>query len=200
MSFDRNPKYGVDQSFVTGARRATDFLWEMSGGDVSNFPRSYLENLRHDFSDGRVSMLELIDRVDLGPNATYEEYCEVVDALMFSEPSQFPHPDSVIRVNSDALLYELDVDFSESDFDFAESDLSSQVEKFLKKCIASVYLDGVADVTDSNGNPPNEENNYLLSDDGKEFSGVFYGADDDDEQKSFPFTISENGGTWRISY
>ena len=52
MTFDRNPKFGADQNFSEGARRVTDLLWENTGGDLSAFPRSYLENLRHDFADG----------------------------------------------------------------------------------------------------------------------------------------------------
>ena len=57
MSYDRNPSFGKDQSYSEGARRVTDFLWENSNGDLSSFPRSYLETLRYEFSDGRVSML-----------------------------------------------------------------------------------------------------------------------------------------------
>jgi hypothetical protein len=81
MTFDRNPKFGADRNFSEGARRVADLLWENTGGDLSAFPRSYLENLRHDFADGKVSMLELIDRVDLGPEATIDDYREVFDDL-----------------------------------------------------------------------------------------------------------------------
>jgi hypothetical protein len=86
------------------------------------------------------------------------------------------------------------VDFAEGD-----DDMSSKMETFLKKVISSVYLDGVSDVTDASGDPPNEANNYLLSDDGKEFSGIFHGSTAKGK-KTFPFTITDNNGQWSIKY
>jgi len=147
-------------------------------------------------------MLELIDRIDLGPDATYDEYCEVVDALLCVDPSQWPDPDSVVELQTEKLKFEIEpepVEFSE--VDFAEGDLSTKMETFLKKVIASVYLDGVSDVSDEEGNPPNEANNYLLSDDGKSFSGVFYDSNPGGKPKKFSFEISEKSdGSWQIRY
>jgi hypothetical protein len=219
MVFDRNPKFGKDHSFSEGARRVTDLLWENTGGDVSQFPKSYLENLRYEFSDGNVSMLELIDRVDLGPDATYEDYCEVVEALLSVDPDQWPDPSSVVEVPSDRLQFEVEPDLDFSEFDFAEEVLaeeeivekpadaqqsdamSEKMETFLKKVIASVYLDGVTEVTDAEGNPPTAANNYLLSEDGKNFSGVFYDSPPNEKAKKFPFVISEKAdGVWQIQY
>jgi hypothetical protein len=200
MVMDRNPKFDTDAQFAEGARRVADLLWENTGGDVSAFPKSYLETLRHDYSDGRVSMMELIDRVDLPAGATYDDYVEVIDALLYADPSQWPDPESVIGVKTDKLLSQGE-DFSEA-FDFeeyAEEDLSHKIEQFLKKIIASVYTEGVTDITDENGDPPNEHNNFLLSDDGTEFNGIFYGKRDG-KTKSHPFTILESKGNWQIRY
>jgi hypothetical protein len=231
MAYDRNPKFGKDQSFSEGARRVTDLLWETTRGDLTAFPKSYLENLRYEFSDGKVSMLELIDRVDLGPDATYEDYCEVVDALMSVNPDEWPDPNSVIEVPVSHLQYEIEPDYDFSEFDFAEDieeeaavaegpggmvaeeavaeqqapaqpdAMSEKMELFFKKVIASVYLDGVTSVTDAQGNPPNAANNYLLSSDGKQFTGIFYDSAPNEKAKQFPFVISEKGqGKWMISY
>ena len=228
MAFDRNPKFGRDQSFSEGARRVADLLWDTTRGDVSAFPKSYLENLRYEFSDGKVSMLELIDRVDLGPEATYEDYCEVVDTLMSVDPSQWPDPEAVVEVPVSHLKYQIEPDFDFSEFDFADElleeemvvegpqgevveeevseqqtpdPLSEKMELFFKKVISSVYLDGVTDVTDEQGNPPNSANNYLMSDDGKQFTGIFYDSPPNDKAKKFPFVISEkSNGKWMISY
>jgi hypothetical protein len=217
MAFDQNPRFGSDRAFADGAKRVTDLLWETTGGDLSAFPRSYLENLRHEFFEGTVSMLELIDRVDLGPNATYEDYCEVVDALMAVDPNQWPDPEDVISVSPDLLFeFESDSDFSEFDFieeeveeeeevvevgETAPDPMSSKMELFLKKAIASVYMDGVTEVTDAQGNPPNASNNYLMAPDGKSFSGIFYDSAPNEQVKKFPFVISENQqGTWQIKY
>jgi hypothetical protein len=230
MAYDRNPNYGADQTFSEGARRVADFLWENAGKDLSTYPRSYLENLRHEYSDGKVSMLELIDRVDLGPDATYEDYCEVVDLLMYADSSRFSDPSSIVEVQPDHLRFELDdPDFDFSEFDFEEEiveeaaatvgpqgevteegiavestapdPLSDKMELFLKKVISSVYRDGVTSVTDLQGNPPNAANNYLLSDDGKSFSGIFYDAPPDEQAKKYPFQILEKGpDQWQIKY
>lgn len=231
MAYDRNPKFGKDQSFSEGARRVTDLLWETTHGDLSSYPKSYLENLRYEFSDGNVSMLELIDRVDLGPDATYEDYCEVVDALMSVNPDEWPNPEYVVEIPASHLKYEIQPDYDFSEFDFADEvigeeavaagpqgevaeeavaevpagnqgadPLSDKMELFFKKVIASVYLDGVSGVTDVQGNPPNASNNYLMSDDGKQFSGIFFDSNAG-KTKKFPFTISEGQtGKWNISY
>lgn len=229
MSFDRNPSFGKDQAFAESARRVADMLWENTGGDLSAFPRSYLENLRHEFSDGRLSMLELIDRVDLGPDATYDDYCEAVDALMAVDYDEWPHPDDVVEVPYGHLIHEIepDMDFSEV-LDFADEivaegmametpqgevveegaeevqtvdPLSEKMELFFKKVISSVYLDGVTEVTDLQGNPPTVSNNYLMAPDGKSFSGIFYDNVANEQAKKFPFKMTENAdGQWQIKY
>jgi hypothetical protein len=213
MASDRNLKIGKDQSFSEGARRVTDFLWENAGSNVSSYPKSYLENLRYEFSDGKVSMLELIDRVDLGPEASYEDYCEVIEELLSVDPSQWPDPESVVEIQPSHLQFEIEPEYDFSEFDFAEEiveeeviegqpdPVSEKMELFLKKVISSVYRDGVTEVTDLQGNPPNESNNYLLSEDGNSFSGIFYDSPPDEEARKFPFKITEGeGGVWNIKY
>jgi len=200
---DRNPRFGEDAKFRTDAHKVANLLWETVGPNFSEFPQSYLSTLRHEYADGRVSMAELFDRVDLGPEATYEEYCEVFDALLDADPNEWPDPDSVVEVKTEQLLGYETQDFAEA-FDFAEEgvgDISHKVEKFLCKVLASVYTDGVSDVTDEDGDPPGEGNNYLLSDDGTQFSGVFYdrGAEGN-KTKEFPFTIKESKGGWSVVY
>ena len=197
MVMDRNKKFGADTKFAEDARRVGDFLWDNTGGDVTAFPRSYLENLRHDYADGRVSMLELMDRVDLGPDATYEEYCEVFDALLDADPTEWPEPDTILTVSTDSLLCDV-----ADDFTYAEGgeDMAYKIEKFLKKVISAIYTKGVTDVTDAEGDPPGESNNYLLSQDGTEFHGVFHDRSSDGKAKEFPFVISENGGRWQLEY
>lgn len=229
MALDRNPRFGEDRSFAEGARRVTDFLWENTGGDLSMFPQSYLESLRHEFSDGSVSLLELIDRVDLGPNATYEDYCEVREALLQVDPDVWPDPAMIVEIPAGHLLYEVEPDLDFSEFDFAEEEiaedinvatpqgvvneevvaeeqtnadpLSSKMELFFKKVISSVYMDGVTEVTDLQGNPPNQSNNYLMAPDGKSFSGIFYDSPPNETAKKFPFKITEGiNGKWQIKY
>ena len=228
MSYDRNPKFGEDRAFADGAKRVTDLLWETAGGDLASFPKSYLENLRHEYAEGNVSMLELIDRVNLGPDATYEDYCEVVDALMEVNPDEWPSPDAVVEVPASRLQFEIEPEVDFSEFDFADElieeeavvespnetvaeeeviaeqtpdPLSEKMELFFKKVISSAYLDGVTAVTDQEGNPPTSANNYLMSDDGKQFTGIFYDAPPNQQAKQFPFVINEKAnGVWQIQY
>jgi hypothetical protein len=214
MAFDRNPKYGKDQSFSEGARRVADLLWETTGGNPSAIPPSYLETLRHEYADGKVSMLEFIDKVDLGPNATYDDYCEAVELLLRVNPEDFPNPNAIVEIQTDHLQYELEDDYDFSEFDFAEDmaapqgapagagdPMSNKMELFLKKVISSVYRDGVTNVTDAQGNPPNQANNYLLSQDGSKFEGIFYDSPPNAQAKQFPFTITEKGpDQWAIQY
>ena len=213
MVLDRNPKFSENTYFDISARKVTDLLWETTGGDPSKFPVSYLETLRHDYSDGKVSMLELMDRIDLGENATYEDYCEVVDKLICVDSSAWPNPSSITEVQTSKLLYEIEPEFNFSEFDFADEvieeevavgevdTMSDKMETFLKKVISSVYLDGVTEVTDVEGNPPNSQNNYLLSEDGKTFQGIFYDSPPNESAKKFPFQITEGADNqWSIKY
>jgi hypothetical protein len=108
---DRNPKFGADLSFEQGARRVTDFLWEMAEGNPQAFPQSYLENLRHSYEDGRVSMLEIIDRIQLEPDATYEDYCEVVDTLLSADPSRWSNPEDIIETPCCQLKFFIEQEF-----------------------------------------------------------------------------------------
>jgi hypothetical protein len=230
MAYDRNPKFGQDQAYTEGARRVADLLWETTDGELPAFPKSYLEELRYEFADGRLSMMEFIDRVDLGPDATYDDYCEIVDALLDVDPSRWPNPENIVEIIPSHIPYEIEPDADFSEFNFKEEVVeekviskgpkgeieeegvaeettpddpafSEKMELFFKKVISSVYLDGVTDVTDAQGNPPNVSNNYLMAPDGKSFSGIFYDDPTGRGGKKFPFTITENQqGSWQITY
>ena len=216
MAYDRNPKFGEDHAFADSARRVADLLWETTGGDLSSYPPSYLETLSHQFAEGQLSMLDLIDKVDLGPDATYDDYCEVVDALMDCDGSFWPDKDGIVELYMSHIQHEVEPEeFFDFGFDFAEEvveeevaveetgidPLSEKMELFFKKVISSVYLDGVTGVTDAQGNPPTAANNYLMAPDGKSFSGVFYDAPPNQKARKYPFVISENEkGTWQITY
>jgi len=198
---DRNPRFNEDTKFLNDCGKVRDLLWDTVGTNFSEIPQSYLAALRHDYNDGKVSMLELLDRVDLGPFASYDDYCEVFDRLLYCDPSEFPDPDAVVEVKTERLFLQQSEDFSEEGFDFAEGDLSYKVEKFLRKVLASVYTDGVSDVTDAEGHPPTDANNYLMAEDGKSFSGIFYDrAAEGNKTKEFPFTISQSGNERRVEY
>jgi hypothetical protein len=74
---------------------------------------------------------------------------------------------------------------------------SKKLSKFLSKVISSAYRDGVDRVTDSQGNLPSEENNFLLSEDGKQFSGLFFNLKN---KVKYKFTLTDNEGKWSLKY
>lgn len=174
-------------------------LWEASKGNLQAIPNNYVESLGHEYLDGSVSLLNLLNRVSL-TDKTYEKFTEVVEHLLYTQESDWPAEESILEIQSEKLLYEIETE--EFDFDFSEpGDLSDKVELFLKKVISSVYLDGVSEVTDKDGNPPNVSNRYLMAPDGKSFSGTFYDKSDKSKVKKFNFEIKEGSkGDWQIKY
>lgn len=201
MTFDTNPSFHADTRREAQAIRVSNLLWEACKGDFSKVPRDYLESLSFEYSDGSRSVLGLLDRVDFSGCDTFEEFFEVVEHLVKVDPDEWPDEDSVISVQGERLLYEDEPDISDFSEDFSSpASMSRKVELFLKKVIASVYRDGVRSVTDNQGNPPNEGNGFLMSPDGKSFSGIFYDSDRSSGKK-FPFVIQENNqGNFEIKY
>jgi hypothetical protein len=94
--------------------------------------------------------------------------------------------------------YELDdnsQDYTESDLE--EMAIEEEVREMLLTAINSVYTGAeVFEVYDTEGLVPQHCNNYLLSDDGVTFSGVFVDGDDNE----VAFTIVDNNGSWSIKY
>lgn len=205
MVIDRNPHFGGDEQFELSARRVADMLWETSRGDLGQIPRNYLETLGYEYSDGTVSILNLLDKVEFSEENSYEEFSEVFEHLVRVNPTEWPSFDSIVSIPADKLLYGIEpepFEFSEFDWDFADPvDMSKKMELFFKKIISSVYTDGVTSVTDADGNPPSVKNKYLMSEDGKSFSGIFYDAPRGEKSKKFSFKIAENKkGVWEIRY
>jgi len=204
MVYDINPSFGEDERYESSARRVTDLLWENSKGNPQDIPDNYVRGLGHEYADGSVSLLNLLNKVSLS-EGTYSEFSEVVDRLIHTQIDEWPNEDSILEIQSDKLLYELEeepFEFGEFDWDFSSpSDMSGKIELFLKKVISSVYLDGVSRVTDKEGNPPNLANNYLMAPGSKSFSGTFYDSSDPKNKKQFDFEIKQNGdGEWEIQY
>lgn len=201
---DKNPYLNSDKKLELDARKAADVLWEATDGDLSGVPSNYLESLKFSYSDGTVSRLHELNKVDFSEGATYEDFSQAVNTLIRVKPEKWPDPEYTETIQPSKLQHSIDPEFSEEDFDldFAEGDdLSNKMELFLKKVIASVYLDGITSVTDKDGNPPNSSNNYLMAPDGKSFAGIFYDSPPGATAKKFPFKISEKGeGKWQIRY
>jgi hypothetical protein len=204
MTYDRNPYISKDDQFINSAMKAVDVLWEATGGDLSDTPDQYLSSLNYSYADGSVSMLSQLNKVDFSEGTSYDDFMAAAKSLVKVDPEQWPEEEFTEEIQASKLDFELSgaEDFSEDEFDFADGgDMSSKMGLFFKKVISSVYLDGVTSVTDKDGNPPNEANNYLMASDGKSFAGIFYDSPPDSKAKKFPFKISEKSdGKWQIKY
>lgn len=199
---DTNPSFGTDRRFSESALRVAEFLWNSTNGDLSKIPDSYLAGMGFEYSDGKVSFLDLLNKVSLS-EGSYEEFTEVVNKLIRTDYNDWPNKEAIIEIQAERLLNDPLDDFSEfEEYDFSQpGEMSEKMERFLKKVIASIYTDGVTSVSDSEGNPPNKENNYLFNPEKKSFSGIFYDSAKGDRNKKFSFVISEkSNGSWQISY
>lgn len=201
MVFDLNPEFGEDSRKANSARKVAEMLRQTSGGDFSKVPSRYLSSMGFEYSDGTVSLLDQLDKVEFSSNS-YDEFSEVVDRLIRVDSSDWPDPESIVSIQSEKLLREDDSRYDELDWFFAENkDMSRKIELFMRKLISSVYTDGVTSVSDVKGNPPSAQNNYLMASDGKSFSGIFYDSGEGGTPKKFPFKIKENSkGSWEIVY
>lgn len=202
--YDTNPSFIGDKQRNEAAVKAAEVLWNACRGDLSKIPQSYMDNMGFSYSEGSVSLLNLLNRVSLS-EGTFEEFSEVVKRLSITNPSEWPNSDSILEIQSEKLLSNEaeELEFSEVLYDFSsgKGDMSEKMERFLKKVISSVYRDGVTSVTDLEGNPPNKANRYLQGENGDSFSGIFYDSQGDGEEKSFKFVISKtNDDNWQIVY
>ena len=77
-----------------------------------------------------------------------------------------------------------------------EEELGGLMEQFIITVLLSVWTDSIDSVTDENGDPPCEENGYMMAEDGKSFNGIFYSRG-----KRYPFKMVEReNGSWGVVY
>ena len=72
-----------------------------------------------------------------------------------------------------------------------DDELSVTISQFICDALTTVVLDGVTRVTDLAGRVANADNNYLMSADGSEFSGLLTTVDG--KVRSFRVFENENG-------
>lgn len=143
-------------------------LFNTSKGDMTQIDPSYLEALDHEYSDGDVCRIsEFAENVDTFE--TFEEFWEYVQPLVKGS------------IEGQALP-----------LDFAEED----DESMLKQVIGTVYLDGVANVSDKDRKKLAENNNWGFNAEKNQWEGFFQGDNGD----VFEYTISKSNGKWGIEY
>lgn len=144
-------------------------LYDACQGDMTQIDRGYLEALDFEYSDGDVCRLsDFAENVDTFD--TFEDFMEWVSPLIKGNPEG---------------SWDMPIDFAEADD-----------ETMLKQVIGTVYLEGVANVSDKNRKKLSEANNYGFNAEKGQWEGFFQG----DNGKVFDYTISKKNGKWGIEY
>lgn len=193
-----------DAAAISKSKTSIMSLWDTLGGNISSLPDSYSEQFSYEFADGDVSLLNTLSRVDSIDDLSREEFSELVDRFVKVDPEDWPEPEAIEEIIYERLFENPVENFSEVSLDFEEGDpekFGENVERMLRAVISTVYRDGVARVVDIKGNPPSKKNNFLLTEDGHTFEGVFITFPKGKKRDKFKFRISERGeGKWRIVY
>lgn len=169
-------------------------LWEASEGDPLSIPADYCEHLRHEYVDGDLSLVSLLNKFDYTEGLEDFEVEEAIEMLGKVSPEDWPNIQDIEGVSVEDLLHVYDENASE--FDFVEDNLSTaeKVEKVLIEVISSVFGDRVSTVRSEKGYYANPKNNFLQEDDGT-FAGTF---EYDGNKFLFEVAPAENG--WLCTY
>ncbi len=147
-------------------------LWNASAGNPADIPSDYCEHLRHEYVDGDISLVALLNKFDYTEELEDFEIDEAIEALGKVNPDDWPNIDEIEGISVEELLHVYDEDASE--FNFVEDNLSTadKVEKVLIEVISSVFGDRVSTIRSEKGYYANPKNNFLQEDDGT-FAGTF---------------------------
>jgi len=144
-------------------------IYEAADGDMTQVPRGYLEALDCEYSDGDLCTISEFSE-NIQTFDSFEDFSEYVAPLVKGTPNE-----------------------QSFDLSFAEGD----DEAMLKKVIGTIYLDGVANVSDVNKKRLSEANNYGFNPQKGGWEGYFQGEDG----TVFSYNIMKGkSGKWQIEY
>ena len=169
-------------------------LWDASQGVPQDIPSDYCEHLHHEYIDGDISLVPLLNRFDYTEGLEDFEVEEAIEMLGKVSPTDWPHFEDIEGVSVEELLRIYDEDASE--FDFVEDNLSTaeRVEKVLIEVISSVFGDRVSNIRSEKGYFANPKNNFLQEEDGT-FAGTFNYGDN-----KFIFEVAPSEDGWICTY
>ena len=169
-------------------------LWDASQGVPQDIPESYCEHLHHQYIDGDVSLVSLLNRFDYSESLEDFEWEEAVEMLGKVSPEDWPNVEDIEGVSVEELLRIYDEDASE--FDFVEDNLGAaeKVEKVLIEVISSVFGDKVSTIRSEKGYFANPKNGFLQEDDGT-FAGTFTY-----DGKKYIFEVAPTESGWICTY
>ena len=169
-------------------------LWQASEGDPASIPENYCEHLSHEYIDGDISLVSLLNKFESFSELEDQEIEEAVEMLGKVNPEDWPSVEEIEGVSLEDLLRVYDEDVSE--FDFVEDNLSTadKVEKVLIEVISSVFGDRVSTIRSEKGYYANPKNNFLQEDDGT-FAGTFMY-----DGNKFIFEVAPAEDGWLCTY
>jgi hypothetical protein len=184
----------VDSAYQAKYLEIARMLWNASAGNPADIPSDYCEHLRHEYVDGDISLVALLNKFDYTEELEDFEIDEAIEALGKVDPDDWPNIDDIEGISVEELLHVYDEDASE--FNFVEDNLSTadKVEKVLIEVISSVFGDRVSTIRSEKGYYANPKNNFLQEDDGT-FAGTFMY---DGNKYMFEVAPAEDG--WLCTY
>ncbi len=183
-----------DKAFLAKYLPMARLLWEASEGCPERIPTDYCEHLKHEYTDGDISMGSLLSKVEEFSEMDEVEIEEAIEILGKINPEDWPAIEDIEGVSLEELLRVYDEDASE--FDFVEDNLSTaeKVEKVLIEVISSVFGDRVSTIRSEKGYFASPKNNFLQEDDGT-FAGTFM-----HDGKKFVFEVAPAEDGWIVTY
>jgi hypothetical protein len=172
-------------------------LWEASQGNPGSIPQDYCEHLSHNYADGDVSLVPLLNRLEEFSELDDFEIDEAIEMLGKVSPGDWPEVEDVEGVSVEELLRVYDTDATDPEgFNFVEDNLSTaeKVEKVLIEVISSVFGDKVSTIRSEKGFFANPKNNFLQEDDGT-FAGTFMY-----DGNKFMFEVYPDEQGWGCTY
>jgi len=184
----------VDSAYTAKYLGIARMLWETSDGDPSSIPADYCEYLNHEYIDGDISLVSLLNKFDYTEGLEDFEVEEAIEAIGKVCPEDWPNIEDIEGVSVEDLLKVYDEDASE--FNFVEDNLSTaeKVEKVLIEVISSVFGDKVSTIRSEKGYFANPKNNFLQEDDGT-FAGTF-----EYDGNKFMFEVAPAEDGWICTY
>lgn len=192
----------MDSAYQARYLSAARLLWDASHGVPQDIPESYCEHLHHEYVDGDVSLVPLLNRFDYAEDLEDYELDEVIEMLGKVSPNDWPALEDVEVVNAEQLLHLFDTDETLDDeslthsMNFVEDNLGTaeKVEKVLAKVIESVLGEPVENVRGAKGSFPSPENNFLQEEDGT-FAGTFT-----HNNREYKFEVAPQESGWLCTY
>ena len=170
-------------------------LWDASKGNPGSIPDSYCEHLYHQYVDGSISLVPLLNRFEIEGELEDYEFEEAIEILGKVDSEDWPFEEDVQAVDIEQLLRE-GSEQEELSHDYVEDNLgtSDKVQKALKAVIESVFNSEVTSVRSKSGSYPSSNNNFLQESDGT-FTGQFQSGD-----YEFEFQIAPTESGWLCTY